>query len=85
MGQVRERLYSDAKNEKIIETFLPADKNNDQKTPINIQVVDYPKKKQKFDDIIQAVADYFALFKNNTERLEDLFLQLIEILELEVP
>ena len=52
MGQVRERLYSDAKNEKIIETFLPADKNNDQKTPINIQVVDYPKKKQKFDDII---------------------------------
>ena len=84
MGQVRERLYSDAKNEKIIETFLAADKNNDQKTHI-IQVVDYPKKKQKFDDIIQAVADYFALFKNNTERLEDLFLQLIEILELDVP
>ena len=73
VGQVRERLYSDAKNDKIIETILPADKNNDQKTHL-ISVVDYPKKKSKFDEIIQAVADYFALFKNNTERLEDLFL-----------
>ena len=57
MGQVRERLYSDAKNDKIVETILiDVEKNNDDNNKgqkaHKITVLDYPKKKTKFDDII---------------------------------
>ena len=32
----------------------------------------------KFDEILSAVGDYFDLFKNNTDKLEDLWLQLLD-------
>jgi len=36
----------------------------------------------KFDEILSAVGDYFDLFKNNTDKLEALWLQLLEYLNL---
>jgi hypothetical protein len=35
---------------------------------------EYKDSKEKFDEIISAVGDYFDLFKQNTKRLEDLWL-----------
>jgi hypothetical protein len=34
----------------------------------------YPEYHTKFDEILSAVGDYFDLFKNNTNKLEDLWL-----------
>lgn len=40
-----------------------------------IQVAkDYREYQPKFDEILSAVGDYFELFKNNTNKLEDLWL-----------
>lgn len=40
---------------------------------------DYRGELQKpFDEILSAVGDYFDLFKNNTDKLEALWLQLLE-------
>ena len=35
-----------------------------------------------FDEILSAVGDYFDLFKNNTEKLEALWLQLLEFINI---
>lgn len=35
---------------------------------------DYRELQPKFDEILSAVGDYFELFKNNTNKLEDLWL-----------
>jgi cyclopropane fatty-acyl-phospholipid synthase-like methyltransferase len=35
---------------------------------------DYRSNQTKFDEILSAVGDYFELFKNNTNKLEDLWL-----------
>lgn len=43
---------------------------------------DYRELQPKFDEILSAVGDYFELFKNNTNKLEDLWLQLLEFLGL---
>ena len=37
----------------------------------------------KFEEILSAVGDYFLLLKNNTNKLEDLWLQLLAYLKLE--
>lgn len=46
----------------------------------SIKVCDYREKSAKFDEILSAVGDYFDLFKQNTQRLEDLWLQMLEYL-----
>ena len=44
-----------------------------------LRVKEYRGDLQKnFDEILSAVGDYFDLFKNNTEKLEALWLQLLE-------
>ena len=43
---------------------------------------DYREFQPKFDEILSAVGDYFELFKNNTNKLEDLWLQLLDYLGL---
>jgi len=43
---------------------------------------DYREFQPKFDEILSAVGDYFELFKNNTNKLEDLWLQLLDFLKL---
>lgn len=43
---------------------------------------DYREYSGKFDEILSAVGDYFELFKNNTNKLEDLWLQLLDYLQL---
>ncbi len=45
----------------------------------------YAEHKDNFDDLLQAVSDYFELFRKNTDKLEDLFLQLLEHLGLDTP
>ena len=37
----------------------------------------------KFDEILSAVGDYFDLFKNNTDKLEDLWLQLLDYVKVQ--
>ncbi len=34
----------------------------------------YPEAKCKYDEIVSAIAEYFDLFKQNSDRLEDLWL-----------
>jgi uncharacterized protein YaaN involved in tellurite resistance len=46
---------------------------------------EYKDAKDKFDEIISAVGDYFDLFKQNTKRLEDMWLQILEFFSLKVP
>jgi hypothetical protein len=36
---------------------------------------------KNFDEILSAVGDYFDLFKNNTDKLEALWLQLLEYVD----
>ena len=36
---------------------------------------------KSFDEILSAVGDYFDLFKNNTDKLEDLWLQLLDFVK----
>ena len=42
----------------------------------------YCELQPKFDEVLSAVGDYFELFKNNTGKLEDLWLQLLDYLNL---
>jgi len=46
---------------------------------------DYKDFQTKFDEILSAVGDYFELFKNNTNKLEEVWLQLLEFLQLKNP
>ena len=43
---------------------------------------EYKDFQTKFDEILSAVGDYFELFKNNTNKLEELWLQLLDYLQL---
>ena len=46
-----------------------------QAPPVIVEITkEYKDSKDKFDEIISAVGDYFDLFKQNTKRLEDLWL-----------
>ena len=38
---------------------------------------------KSFDEILSAVGDYFDLFKNNTDKLEDLWLQLLDYVKVD--
>jgi hypothetical protein len=49
------------------------------------EVKSYRDEQAKFDEILVAISDYFDLFRNNTDRLEDLWMQLLEFLGLENP
>jgi hypothetical protein len=47
-----------------------------------LTVRSYCELQPKFDEILSAVGDYFELFKTNTNKLEDLWLQLLDYLQL---
>lgn len=49
------------------------------------EVKSYRDEQAKFDEILVAISDYFDLFRNNTDRLEDLWMQLLEFLGLSNP
>ena len=51
-------------------------------TKIKIEYKDEP---YKYDEIIQAIGDYFDLFKNKTDQLEWLWLQMLNYFELKPP
>ena len=51
-------------------------------TKIKIEYKDEP---YKYDEIIQAIGDYFDLFKNKTDQLECLWLQMLNYFELKPP
>ena len=49
-----------------------------------MRVKDYRGELTKsFDEILSAVGDYFDLFKNNTDKLEDLWLQLLDYVKVD--
>lgn len=85
------RLYDDAKDENLFITELkvvdkPFTTPDAAKTKTySIKVCDYKDKSAKFDEILSAVGDYFDLFRQNTLRLEDLWLQILEYLQLKPP
>lgn len=39
-----------------------------------VSVVSYPQEKEKFDEILSAIEQYFDLFKKNEKLLEDLWI-----------
>ena len=47
--------------------------------------IEYKDEQAKFDDILSAIGDYFDLFKTNTNRLECLWLQLLNYFGLKPP
>ncbi len=74
---------TDAKQHNIIvETTAPT-----TQLPLSdsFKLTPYEQHKDQFDDLLVAVTDYFELFKKNTDKLEDLFLQLLETLKLDTP
>lgn len=72
IGQVKLRLYDDAKDENLFVTELKVVEkpftNPDmaKSKTYSIKVCDYREKNAKFDEILSAVGDYFDLFKQNT-------------------
>jgi|TARA_B110000285_G_C15118393_1_gene615548 hypothetical protein len=46
---------------------------------------EYKDEPAKFDDILSAIGDYFDLFKTNTNKLECLWLQLLNYFGLNTP
>ena len=88
VGTVKDKLYEDAKKDSLVyevhtqqqvdNNNLQARKNQPQKI-VQLGTKDYRGELQsKFDEILSAVGDYFDLFKNNTDKLEDLWLQLLD-------
>ena len=83
VGTVKDKLYEDAKKDCLVYEVpiqqvdannQQARKNQNQKT-VQLNTKDYRGELQaKFDEILSAVGDYFDLFKNNTDKLEDLWL-----------
>ena len=89
VGTVKDKLYEDAKKDSLVyelQQQQPQVVENQQNKGKNIQqkivqlaTKDYRGELQaKFDEILSAVGDYFDLFKNNTDKLEDLWLQLLD-------
>ncbi len=56
-----------------------------KKMPLQLHVTKYVEEKAKYDEILSAIGEYFELFKTHTELLEDLWLQLLEQLQLPNP
>lgn len=43
-----------------------------------IKLTSYKDKKEEFDNVLSEFGDYFDLFKNGENKLEDLWLQILE-------
>ena len=79
VGTVKDKLHEDAKKDGLI---VEEDSGKNRTRSDKIQVKDYRSNQTKFDEILSAVGDYFELFKTNTNKLEDLWLQLLDYLKL---
>lgn len=88
MGTVRDKLQEDAKKDNLVVEEV----TDFQVVNVNSNKVDGGLRKEfkvkeykgdltrSFDEILSAVGDYFDLFKNNTDKLEALWLQLLDYL-----
>lgn len=83
VGTVKDKLHEDARKDELFtfvtqqETSAPvsaAGRKSVKQTSETMVIKEYPKHQGKFDEILSAVGDYFDLFKNNTNKLEDLWL-----------
>ena len=86
MGTVRDKLQEDAKKDSLVVeedvTIQDPSKPNGATVRKELRVKEYRGDLQRnFDEILSAVGDYFDLFKNNTDKLEALWLQLLDYLE----
>lgn len=66
--------------EAISSTAGKSKKGQTQNKNYDLIVKNYCELQPKFDEVLSAVGDYFELFKNNTNKLEDLWLQLLDYL-----
>ena len=88
MGTVRDKLQEDAKKDNLVVEEV----TDFQVVNVNSNKVDGGLRKEfkvkeykgdltrSFDEILSAVGDYFDLFKNNTDKLKALWLQLLDFL-----
>ena len=79
VGTVKDKLHEDAKKDGLIVVYKQVNAtmtNGQTKKSFTETIVakDYKDFQPKFDEILSAVGDYFELFKNNTNKLEDLWL-----------
>jgi hypothetical protein len=85
VGTVRDKLSDDATKDNLVYEIaetVTSDDPNQKKTIVRMVAKPYREYHTKFDEILSAVGDYFDLFKNNTNKLEDLWLQLLDYLKL---
>lgn len=83
VSQVKDKLSKDAKEQGLIVTEMVTvelqgilqNQAKTQKTKEEVKsVIKYTQEKQKFDEILSAIGEYFELFKTHTDLLEDLWL-----------
>lgn len=85
VGTVRDKLSDDAAKDGLVQELtetVPTEDPNQKKMVKTLVAKPYRDYYTKFDEILSAVGDYFDLFKNNTNKLEDLWLQLLDYLKL---
>jgi hypothetical protein len=68
MQTVQDKILDDSIASKIVLNYVKGGDNQD------LKLEPYAASSSKYDEILSAVADYFTLFKNNTNKLEDLWL-----------
>lgn len=53
---------------------MNVDTQSKKTSKYSLQVTKYADEKQKYDEILSAIGEYFELFKSHTDLLEDLWL-----------
>lgn len=74
---VKNKLNDDQMKSCLVTTNKPT-----KDTVETLVVKDYIDFQLQFDQVLLGVGDYFELFKNNTNKLEDIWLQLLDYLKL---
>ena len=91
VAQVRDKINKDAKDQGLISTVPKSGLDQSQieivrnQKTYTLHVTKYASEKTKYDEILSAIGEYFELFKNHTDLLEDLWIQLIGYLNLPNP
>jgi hypothetical protein len=75
---VKDKLHEDSTKDNLIVATISKE---NPKVEV-LEAKDYKSHQRQYDEILSAVGDYFELFKNNTNKLEDLWLQLLDFLKL---
>jgi hypothetical protein len=80
VAQVRDKINKDAKDQGLISTVPKSGLDQSQieivrnQKTYTLHVTKYASEKTKYDEILSAIGEYFELFKNHTDLLEDLWI-----------